>query len=138
MTSSTTPRLIGIVLLVASIMIGLFLLFFGCSHWQNWWSLFIVPSLVVAIFIPALCYGYNRVEDVAFRIDAPVDEITFRNCRELGVAMAGLMLIWTFFIPILAWYNSNFHFGGVLVEFGSVTCFCWAYVLWLRIFVFIS
>jgi hypothetical protein len=137
MGSSSTTRLVGILMLVAFIMIGLFLLFFGCAHWQNWWSLFIVPSLIVAIFIPALCYGYNRVEDVAFRQDAQVDEITFRNCRELGVAIAVLMLVWTFFIPILAWYNSGFAWPGVLVEFASITCFCCAYVLWLRIFVFI-
>jgi hypothetical protein len=91
----------------------------------------------MAIFIPALCYNYNQIQDVAFRNDAHVDEITFRNCRELGWSFALIMLIWTFFIPVLAWYNSGFYYGGVLVEFSSITCFCWSYVLWLRIFIFI-
>lgn len=137
MGSSSTTRLVGILLMVALIMIGLFLLFFGCAHWQNWWSLFIVPSLLVAILIPAPCYNYNQIQDVVFRSDEHVDEVTFRNCRELGWIFALLMLVWTFFIPILAWYNSQFAWPGVLVEFASITCFCCAYVLWLRIFIFI-
>lgn len=130
-------RLLGILSLVSLIMIGVFLLFFGCSHWHNWWPLFIFPTMIFAIIVPGCCYNYNAIEDIPLRQDQHVDEVTFRNCRELGNVIALLLFVFCYAIPVLAWYNEAYSYAGVLVEFASITCFCWAYVLWLRIFVFI-
>lgn len=137
MSGASVAKTIGILSFVFLILIGLFLLFFGCTHFLNWWSLFILPSVIVAIMIPALCYNYNQIEDAAQQFNFQIDAITVDNCRSLGWAIAFIMLLFTYSIPVFAWYNSGMHFGGVLVEFGSILCFCLAYILWLRIFVFI-
>lgn len=131
-------RQIGVLALVFFILIGLFLFFFGCSHYTNWWSLFILPVLIAAFIVPSLCYNYNAVEDIAFRADEHVDELTFRGCRELGWATAFVLLIFAYCVPVLAWYNDGFMYSGVLVEFGSITFFAYSYVLWLKIFVFVK
>lgn len=129
-------RQIGNISLVFLILIGNFLLFFGCSHYGNWWSLFIIPVLILAIIVPGFCYNYNQIEDIAFRSDQHVDELTFKSCREAGWSIAFVLLMFAYCVPVLAWYNSAFNYGGVLVEFGSITCFSYSYALWLKIFVF--
>jgi len=130
-------RQVGILFLVLLILFGLFLLVFGCSHYSNWWSLFILPVLIIAFIAPSLTYNYNNMEDIAFRADQHVDEMTVRNCRDCMWSVAFVLLLFAYSVPVLAWYNSNMAYGAVLVEFGSITCFAYSYVLWLKIFVFI-
>ena len=129
-------RQLGNLALVFLILIGLMFLFFGCSHYTNWWSLFIIPVLIFAIIVPGFCYNYNRMEDVSFRSDQHVDEMTFSNMRDCGWCIAFVLLLFAYCVPVLAWYNNGFHYGGVLVEFAALTCFAYSYALWLKIFVF--
>ena len=119
------------------ILFGFLLLLFSNFHWHNFWSLFILLDLVVAAIVPSMCYNYNS-DELAFRAgDAQINEKTFRNCRELGWSMAVVMLLFAFAIPLLAWFNSGFYFGGVLLVDLSITSITLAYLLWLHVFVFI-
>ena len=134
------PRVCGIFSIVLLLLVSTTAFTFACAHYHNWWSLFIWLACALAFFTPAVCYNYtDSGEDLAFHdVSQRVDETTFRNCRELGWSMAAVFLLGSYGIPVLAWYNDppGFHWGGVLIVYGSLTCAVWAYVLWLRIFVF--
>lgn len=130
-------NLIGIFSLVAFSLSGLFLLCFACFHHQNFWSFLVFVPAVAAFFVPAICFGYQKEEFVTLNEDL-MDRQSFRNCRELGWSVSALLLLVTYLVPILAWYNTSFPYTGVIKVEIAITCWVWAFIIWLRIFVFYS
>ena len=128
-------RFLAILLFVLLLLVAAVLLIFACSHWHNWWSLFIVPTLLVAFFSPAVCYGYQSKEEIEL-YDTNMDAQTFSNCRDLGWAICIIMATFAYAVPVLAWYNSSFHWGGVLCIYACLTCVIVAQEIWIAIFAF--
>lgn len=124
-------RLGAMVGLVAFSMLSFCILLFACIHWHNYWSLFTVLPCFLAFIVPSICYGYEDPE----MVKTAMDPETFQNCRELSYAIAVFLLLSTYGIPALAWYNAGFRLGGVLMIYGAITLATWAYLFWLRIFV---
>jgi len=128
-------RLTGIILFVIFLFVGVGFLFFSCIHYQNYWALFVVVPCVVAFIAPAICYGYDQ-EDLAFK-HIEMDEQSFRTCRELGWAVAIILFLATYGVPVLAWWNAAFAWQGCVLVHATLTVWCFGYILWLRIFVFV-
>jgi hypothetical protein len=137
MNAKGSFRLIGIFVLVSCALASIATLLFACIHWHNWWSLFVAAPLFVAFLVPSVCFSYNAMDDLPLN-EMPMDPGTFTSCRELGWAMAGILLLFSYSVPVMLWYNSMaFPWQAALVVIlGSLTSVMWAYVLWLRIFVF--
>ena len=125
----------GIFSLILLLLFGCILLTHACVHYADFWSLLVVVPAVIAFFSPAVCYGYNRMDDV-FRNAGNMDAETFRSCREMGWAIAGVLLMASYGIPVLAWYNAALGWPGVIEVDMALNCWVWAYLIWLRIFVF--
>lgn len=123
-------RLGAMVGLVASAMTSICLLLFACFHWHNFWPIFTIVPCLLAVFIPSICYGYDDPETVRHAMD----QETFHNCRELSYAIAALLLLSSYGVPALVWYNAKFHVAGVLVVYGAITLATWSFLLWLRLF----
>lgn len=110
-------------------------LLFACIHFAHgWWCLFIIPPLAVAFLAPAVCLGYNELND-ALLINVEMDRHAFENCRMLGWSIAGVLVLFTYCVPIIVWYNSTFSYAGVLIIDLSVNSVLWAFTLWLRVFI---
>jgi hypothetical protein len=131
-------RLLAMVALSACALLSIFLLIFACVHWHNWWSLFVILPYLIAFFLPAIYFGYDDEDTARDQTKGKMDPDSLRNCRELTWAISSLLLLSTYGIPVLAWYNSGFHWHGVLVVDGALTSALWAFVLWLRVFVITS
>ena len=125
----------GIFSLILLLLFGCILLTHACVHYADFWSLLVVVPAVIAFFSPAVCYGYNRMDDV-FRNAGNMDAETFRSCREMGWAIAGVLLMASYGVPVLAWYNAALGWPGVIEVDMALNCWVWAYLIWLRIFVF--
>lgn len=126
-------RLCGNVSIVVFLVLHFGLLFFACSHWNNWWSLFVWPPCIVAFFAPAICFNYDSTDSVLH--DVQWEAETFQNCRDFGWALAGVLALCAYLPPALAWYNSRFSPGGALMVDAAVMLLHWVYLLWLRIYV---
>jgi glucan phosphoethanolaminetransferase (alkaline phosphatase superfamily) len=120
---------------VLCVLLSAFLFFFGCIHWHNWWSLFCLPVLAFAFIVPSCCYNYNDVNDIALQ-DHHMRPNTFQNCRMLGWIIAGSLVLLTYIIPVLAWYNDDYSWRGVWTIFGSITSLMTSYIVILSVFVF--
>lgn len=120
--------------LATFVVIHVGLLFFACIHWENWWSILIWAPCVVAFVVPGICYNYNSESVDLMNIN--MDAQKFRNLRDLGWTIAAMLLLVSYLIPVLAWYNTGFDYWGVVTVFVSITALVWVYLLWLRIFVF--
>ncbi len=132
-------RVVSIFFLVFLMLAGLVLLFYACAHTRNWWSLFILFSSIIVFYSPAVCYNYRSDSDDNnfVGVDA-IDQQRLKTCRELGWTVALVVFLFSYGIPVLAWYNSTaFPWTGVVQVHGTLTCFAWSYVLWLKMFVFI-
>jgi len=127
-------RVLTIFLIVFFCLISIGLLFFACIHNHNGWSMFVIVPCLIAFFVPTCFAGYNKGDD--HLRDSHLDEVTFKACRELGWAITVVVLLFAFCIPVLAWYNSGFHWSGVYEVFGSLLLLVTAYILWLRVFMF--
>jgi hypothetical protein len=127
--------LVGLFCFVLALLSGAFLLIFACAHWHNWWSLCAAPCVGLAFFLPALCYGYQRRDELHLA-DSRMDSVTFDNCRDLGWVAAAMVMLCAYGVPVLAWYNAGFGYGGVITVQGALTCQVAAFQLWLRIFIF--
>ena len=128
-------NLVAIFSLVFLSLLGFFLLLHACFHHHDFWSLTIFIPAIIAFFVPAICFGYQKEQDVLLRDDV-MDQQSFRNCRELGWSVSGVLLLATYLIPVLAWYNANLGWGGAVMVQIALTCWVWAFIVWLRIFVF--
>jgi len=128
-------RLLAMMGMSACALLGISLLIFACAHWHNWWSLFTFLPCLIAFFLPALYFGYDDEDTARDQTKKSMDPDTLRNCRELTWALSSLLLLSSYGVPVLAWYNSGFHWHGVLVVDGALTAAMWAFVLWLRVFV---
>lgn len=126
----------GILSFLLLILFGCIFLFHACFHYSDFWSLLIVVPSILAFFSPAVCYGYNRGDDVFRSMGSSMDAQTFKSCREMGWAIAFVLLTGAYGIPVLAWYNANLGWLGAIEVHASLTCWMWAYIIWLRIFVF--
>lgn len=118
--------------------VGLYL--WVAFHHGHVWSLILVSTLhFAALFSPAFCFGYNT-EDPQFLLSGGgMDEQTFLNCRDLGWIGTVVFFLLSFVVPASAWYASDGTappMMGVVCEYVGNACMGWAYVLWLRIFVF--
>jgi hypothetical protein len=135
-------RVCAIFSIVFLLLLAFSLFVFASVHYHNWWSLFVWPICLLAFLTPAVCYNYvnTSADDATFRDQTHVDDATFRNCRELGWSVAAVLYLGSYAVPMLAWYNpqptGGMHWGAVLLFYGVLTCLCWAYVLWLKIFVY--
>lgn len=129
-------RFFGILSFVLLVLFGFVFLFHACVHYSDFWSLLLVLPVVLAFFSPAVCYGYNREDDVFRSMGSNMSAETFRSCRELGWAMSAVFFVGSYGIPVLAWYNANLGWMGVVEVHAALTCWLWAYLAWLRIFVF--
>lgn len=127
-------RICAVFSLVLLFVGGFALLLFACIHYSNWWSIFIFAPCFIAFITPAICYGYDTT-DIAL-MDVQVERDHLVTCRELGWSVSVVLALVAYSIPVLAWYNSGFYFGGVLVVDGTLMCWLLTYVLWLRVFVF--
>ena len=125
----------GIFFFVTELLVGTILLCYACFHYGDFWSFFVVVPAAVAFFTPAVCYGYNRESD-DFANSAQMEAETFRSCRELGWALAAVLLMGSYGIPVLAWHNASLGWAGVIQVHAALNCWVWAYIIWLRIFVF--
>lgn len=126
----------GLFAFVTLILLFVGLLLFACIHWHNGWSFFVLVPCLIAFFTPAVCYGYNREDDLHLQDTGNMNQMTFHTCRELGWVVAAMLLLCAYAVPVLAWYNAAFHWGGVITVHVALTCLLWAYILWIRIFVF--
>lgn len=124
--------------LVLLSLLGASLLLFCCIHYRpaGWANLCIVPVLLVAFVAPAICMGYNSDERVVLE-HVDMDANTFQSCRLLGWSVASVLLLFSYAVPRLAWYNStSFTWHGVVFMDADLTCIVCAFILWLRVFVF--
>jgi hypothetical protein len=128
-------RVCAVFSLVFLLLAGGWLFVFACVHYSNWWSLFIAIPCIAAFISPAICYAYNT-DDMGIPRDVQIDPAQLATCREVGWSTGGVLSLLAYMIPVLAWYNSGFHWGGVLMVYGTLTCLSWSYILWLRVFVF--
>jgi len=112
-------------------------------HYRHAWSVLVVVALLFAAFVsPAVCYGYDNDGGapafVAMR-NLQMSEQTFLNCRDLGYIIAGIFILLTYVAFAVAWYASDGAsppLGGAIVGFAGNTCAVFAYMGWLRVFVF--
>jgi hypothetical protein len=115
-------RVCAIFSIVFLLLLAFSLFVFASVHYHNWWSLFVWPICLLAFLTPAVCYNYVNAAD------------------ELGWSVAAVLFLGSYAVPMLAWYNpqptGGMHWGAVLLFYGVLTCLCWAYVLWLKIFVY--
>jgi hypothetical protein len=57
--------------------------------------------------------------------------------KEAGWVVGGLFYVSSYGIPVLVWYNAAaFPWTGVILMDATLVLFGWAYILWLRIFIF--
>ena len=126
---------LGIFSLVLFLLLGGIFLFHACFHNDDFWSLFIFVPGVMAFFSPAVCFGYAD-RDAQERNMPTLYPETRHACVEMGWAVAGVLLLGAYGIPVLAWYNARLHWTGVLEVDAALNCWVYAYIIWLRIFVF--
>lgn len=91
---------------------------------------------MVTFYSPAVCFNYRTDDDTPVGVDH-IDQQRLKTCRELGWTVALVVFLFSYGIPVLAWYNSGFPWSGVVQVHGTLTCFAWSYVLWLKMFVFL-
>lgn len=115
------------------ILISFVLLFFTCIHYANFWSYFIILPVGIAFFVPVICFGYSQSHEQ----NSDLDPQRLQSCKQFGWSLTIVLFIATYGIPVLAWYNSGFYWGGVLLIFTVLTFWGWAYLLWIRVFVFL-
>ena len=125
----------GLLTFVLLLLFGFIFFFHACFHYGDFWSLFMLIPVTLAFLSPAVCFGYNRQEDVYLN-SGSMGAQEFRNCRELGWSFALILLLGSYGIPVLAWYNANLWWAGVVEVYVGLTCWIWAYIIWLKIFVF--
>lgn len=125
-------RVAGILSMVMLIGGGFMLLIFTCTHFSSWWSLFVLLATSLAIFVPNICWAYDRTDPALLEIE--MDPDAFVRCQELGWAIGVCMWLFAYIVPILAWYNASFHWSAVLLVYTTITCFAWAFLIWLRVF----
>jgi hypothetical protein len=118
--------------LVTCIIISLGTFFFACIHFSNWWSLFIYVPIFFSVCVPSVCYEFKRADDL---LDVQMPREDFQNCRELGRAIALLLLLVSYSVPVLAWYNSGFHWMGVLLIMTTILLTSISFIIWKRVFV---
>jgi hypothetical protein len=118
--------------MVLLVLCALMLLIFTCTHYGNWWSLFILLATGVAILVPNICWGYDTTDPAL--MDVQMEPDAFIRCQELGWAVGACMWLFAYVIPVLAWYNSGMHWSAVLLVFATQTCFAWSFLIWLRVF----
>lgn len=124
---------VAIFFLVTSALTAVATLLFACIHFQHgWWCLLILPPLVVAFLVPAICMGYNDINEAIKVVDMERPE--FENCRMLGWSIAAVLVLLAYSVPIIVWYNSTFSYVGALVVDYSITSTLWAFWLWRRVF----
>jgi hypothetical protein len=109
--------------------------FFACVHFRNWWSMLIFPPCVVAFLVPQICFVYSANKWSALEDDGFPDDHVRQGCRDMGKALAFVITFCTYLVPVLAWYNAGFHWGGVLIIDVAITALLWAFVLWYQVFV---
>jgi hypothetical protein len=109
------------------------LLLFATIHWHNFWSFFVVIPCILAFFVPNLCLNYTPTEELD-TTHIHWDAATTQNCRELGWTLAAILLLSSYGIPVLAWYNAGFAWPGAMTVHIALTLLIWAYMLWLRVF----
>jgi hypothetical protein len=127
-------RLCAIFSIVSFLLVGTGLLFFSCIHNSNYWSFFIALPCLAAFISPAVCYNYDKMDVHLLNPGVPPEH--FATCREFGWVVAGCCFLFAYCIPIIAWYNSNLPYHGVVIVFGTLTSWCISYVLWLKVVVF--
>jgi hypothetical protein len=123
--------------LVVCILSAVATLLFVCIHFPHgWWCLLIIPPLIAAFVIPAICYGYNELDDNLL-VEAGMERAQFENCRMLAWSISGVLVLVAYSVPLLVWYNSGgtFRYTGALAMIASLTCVLWAFVLWRRVFI---
>jgi hypothetical protein len=125
----------AVAFLVLELLAGFILLFHACGHSEDYWSILILVPITIAFLTPPVCYGYNREDDV-FANSSTLSEETFRSCKELGWAVSLMLLMGAYGIPVLAYWNAHLSWWGVVEVQSALSCWVWAHVIWLRIFVF--
>lgn len=118
-------------LIVALLSAGLSLILFGCFHWSNFWCLFSIPCAFLAWFVPHLFYGFKTRTEIDL-LDIPMDERAFYTLREFAYAVGAALLLLTFAIPVLVWFNSSLPWDATYVFFASFVCWSIAFMLWWR------
>jgi len=131
-------KLISIFIFLILICAGAGLYLFVAFHYGHLWTLFLNSALLFTAFVsPAICYGYSGANEALLLHNTNMSEHSFLNCRDLGYVFAATLFLLTFVFPIVAWYSSEtVSMGVVLVEFLANVAFSWAYVLWIRIFIY--
>ncbi len=120
--------MLSLVFLLAA---GLSLLLFVCVHYQNWWGLFVLMACSVAVVVPNVCFSYDPRHVSLLDID--MEEEAFVRCRELGWSVGIIMWLFSYAIPVLAWYNSGLRWDAVLQLYACITFFGWSFLLWRRV-----
>jgi hypothetical protein len=130
MASARSYAISAVALLIA---LAIGLLLFGCIHWRNAWSLFILLPYALAIFVPNICRNCTPFDELPQQ-DITMDEAAQKNCRELGWTLAIVLLLTMYCVPVLAWYNAGFGVWGAVVVMVADTAFIWVYLLYVRVF----
>lgn len=130
----TVEKGVAIFFLVTCALTAVATLLFACIHFPHgWWCMLIVLPLVIAFLVPAICLGYNDFDDALKQVD--MERPQFENCRMLGWSVAAVLVLFTYSVPIIVWYNSStFSYVGVLVVDCSITSALFSFVLWRRVF----
>ena len=119
---------------------GLYL--YTIFHYYHVWSILVVCALLFFSFItPAICFGYNLEDPQFFLDEGHMSEQCFLNWRDGGYAIALLLYLLTYIVPIVPWYMSDgtrLVAGGVMMVHWANTWAAVAYIVFLRIIVFDS
>lgn len=127
---------IAIVLMTLCFLTGTAFFAIGCGHYHNWWSLLSLILLLVAIYVPAICYNYDEEEVWMLQMHTNWSEDTFRICRDLGWILVLMLMVASYSVPAVVWYNAGILWPGVLWIMAGIMLWWWTYILLLRVFVF--
>jgi hypothetical protein len=83
-------RVGGILAMVLLVLCALMLLIFTCTHYGNWWSLFILLATGVAILVPNICWGYDTTDPAL--MDVQMEPDAFIRCQELALCLCNSCL----------------------------------------------
>lgn len=123
----------GLFSFVILIVLGIGLMLFTCIHYSDFWSLFSIISLIVAFICPNLCFAYDDPEMREYKMK-DLSEYERSSMLELGWVFGGIFYLLSFLPPILAWYKAYLGWVGVLLIFGALTAWLWAFMFWLKLF----
>lgn len=133
-------RLLGslAMLLLLAIATGCYV--FVIFHYAHIWSLLYVFAFMVAAFLcPAMCWGFDPVDEV--RIPNGMSTESYMNRREIGFALGLVFYVQTYVIPAASWYRSDGlspSMGAVMVTYGGNTCCALAFMGFAKLFTWMT